>query len=46
MAGNRLRFYGDKVDGKENVFLLSNHTYWCDWLVAFAFATRLKKGTL
>lgn len=44
MAGNRLHFYGDKVHGQENVFVLANHTYWCDWVAAFAFAARLGKG--
>ena len=46
LAGNRLHFYGAAVDGKENVFLLANHTFWCDWMIAFALATRLNKGTL
>ena len=46
LAGNRLHFYGAAVDGKENVFMLANHTFWCDWMVSFALATRLNKGTL
>lgn len=45
LAGNRLHFYGEKVSGQENVFLLANHTYWCDWIIAFAFATRFNRGT-
>lgn len=44
LAGNRLHFYGEKVSGQENVFLLANHTYWCDWIIAFAFATRFNRG--